>query len=109
MTKALVALVLGVALVACHRKVNVSTAPAPVKAATFRVTNNLTQPVNIYVTSAGSDVLAGQVPPNSTQVLSAPGVAAGTTVSLKARTVDGTRTYSRDDVVLASSFVWQVP
>lgn len=109
MTKVLVALVLSVALVGCHRSVSVNTAPTPVKPATFRVTNNLTQPVNVYVTSAGTDVLAGQVAPNSTQMLTVPGVAPGSTVSLKARTVDGTRSYSRDDVVLTSSFTWEVP
>jgi hypothetical protein len=37
------------------------------------------------------------------------GISAGTTVTLKARTVDGTRTYSRENVYLASNFEWRVP
>jgi len=110
MKRVLVTLLLGVALVGCHRGVQVKTAPTPsVKAVTFHVTNNLPQPVNVYVTTGGSDVLAGQVAGNSTQALSVPGVATGSTVSLKARTVDGTHTYTRDDVTLTSSYTWQVP
>ncbi|HTL94571.1 MAG TPA: hypothetical protein VL157_03465 [Gemmatimonadaceae bacterium] len=111
MKRALVTLLLGVALVGCHRKVQVKTAPAPSPAAavTFRVTNNLAQPVIVYVTTGGSDVQAGQVAGNSTSALSVPGLATGSTVSLKARTVDGTHTYTRDDVTLTSSFTWQVP
>ena len=110
MSKALLTLLLGVALVGCHRSVKVNTAPAPaVKAVTFRVTNNLAQPVNIYVTSGGSDILAGQVAANSTKALSVPGVGDGSTVSLTAHTVDGTHTYTRDDVTLTATYTWQVP
>jgi len=111
MKRALVTLILGVALVGCHRSVKVNTAPAPAAATavTFHVTNNLAQPVNVYVTTGGSDVLAGQVAGNSTSALSVPGVGSGATVSLKARTADGTHTYTRDDVTLTSSYTWQVP
>lgn len=113
MSKVLVALLVSVALVGCHRGVKVNTAPAPAaataKAVAFHVTNNLAQPVNVYVTTGGTDVLAGQVAGNSTTALSVPGVGAGATVSLKARTVDGTHTYTRDDVTLTSSYTWQVP
>ncbi|MGH7649566.1 MAG: hypothetical protein ACREND_15730 [Gemmatimonadaceae bacterium] len=112
MSKVLVTLLLSVALVGCHRGVKVNTAPAPAaaaKAVTFHVTNNLAQPVNVYVTTGGSDVLAGQVAGNSTSALSVPGVGSGAGVSLKARTVDGTHTYTRDDVTLTASYTWQVP
>lgn len=109
MSRALMALLVGVALMGCHRGVKVNTAPAPVKAVTFHVTNNLAQPVNVYVTSNGSDILAGQVAANSTHALSVPGVPDGSTVSLTAHTVDGTHTYTRDDVTLTSTYTWQVP
>ncbi|HEV2179385.1 MAG TPA: hypothetical protein VGR59_03665 [Gemmatimonadaceae bacterium] len=113
MKRALVALLVGVALVGCHRSVQVKTAPTPSTSSTppvtFHVTNNLSQPVNVYVTTGGSDVLAGQVAGNSTSALSVPGVGTGATVSLKARTADGTHTYTRDDVTLTSSYTWQVP
>lgn len=110
MSKVLVALLLSVALAGCHRNVQVKTAPAPTaKPVTFHVTNNLPQPVNVYITTGGSDVLAGQVAGNSTSALSVPGVGSGASVSLKARTVDGTHTYTRDDVTLTDSYTWQVP
>lgn len=111
MKRALVTLLLGVALVGCHRSVQVKTAPTPstTPPVTFHVTNNLSQPVNVYVTTGGSDVLAGQVAGNSTAALSVPGLATGATVSLKARTADGTHTYTRDDVTITSSYTWQVP
>lgn len=110
MKRALVTLLLGVALVGCHRSVQVKTAPTPsTPPVTFHVTNNLPQPVNIYVTTGGTDVLAGTVAGNSTSALSVPGLGTGATVSLKARTADGTHTYTRDDVTLTSSYTWQVP
>jgi len=112
MKRAFVALLVGVALVGCHRNVQVKTAPTPstsTAAVTFKVTNNLAQPVNVYVTTGGTAVLAGTVAGNSTSALSVPGLGTGATVSLKARTADGTHTYTRDDVTLTSSYTWQVP
>jgi hypothetical protein len=100
------------ALTACGpRQVEVTTGPAPVAAAdiSVRFTNNLTQAVNLYVTSAGTDVFLKQVAPSSVEVVPVRGIAAGTTVTLKARTVDGTRTYTRDNVYLASNYEWRVP
>jgi len=37
------------------------------------------------------------------------GVATGTTVSLKATTVDGAKTYSRPNVVLTGTYVFPLP
>jgi len=107
--KAFLAILAVVMLGACSRHVKVNTAPAPAPQVTFQVTNGLSQAINVYLTTAGSDVLVGQVPPNSTKALSAAAAPAGVSVSLKARTVDGTRTYTRDDVVLSPSYTWQVP
>jgi hypothetical protein len=91
------------------RQVEVRTGAQPAAAVTLRMTNNLSQAVNVYVTSGGSDLFLRQVPANSTEALPVQGVAAGSSVSLKARTVDGTRTYSKDNVVLEGSYSWQVP
>ncbi|HWG54555.1 MAG TPA: hypothetical protein VN677_14775 [Gemmatimonadaceae bacterium] len=111
--KTFVAIALMVVVAGCSRKVKVNTAPTPTPAAaadvSFEVSNNLTQPVNVYVTSAGADILAGQVGPNSTQALTARGVPSGSMVTLKARTVDGTRTYTKDDVAFTSGLRWAVP
>ena len=92
------------------RQVEVTTGPAPAVAdVSIRLTNNLTQAVNLYVTSAGTDVFLKQVAANGVEVVPVRGIAAGTTVTLKARTVDGTRTYTRDNIYLSSNYEWRVP
>ena len=65
--------------------------------------------MNLYVTSGGTDVFLKQVSANSVEVVPVRGITAGTTVTLKARTVDGTRTYSRDNVYLGANYEWRVP
>jgi hypothetical protein len=107
----LAALVIASAAACGGRQVEVRTGaqPAAAAAVSVRMTNNLSQAVNVYVTTGGSDLFLRQVPANSTEELPVQGVATGSSVSLKARTVDGTRTYSKDNVVLSSSNTWQVP
>lgn len=96
---------------ACSRKVVVTTPTSPATAApTLKVTNGATQSVTVYYTLAGgSEVLVGQVPANSTLVLTVSGVALGTTVRLRAALADGSRSFSRDNVPLADVFEWKVP
>ncbi len=91
------------------RQVEVRTGPPPAADVSIRLTNNLSQAVNVYVTTGGTDVFLKQVAANSVEVLPVSGIAAGTTVTLKARTVDGTRTYTRDNVYLATNYEWRVP
>jgi len=103
-------LAMAVVLTACGpRQVEVTTGPAPAADVSIRLTNNLTQAVNLYVTSAGTDVFLKQVAAGSVEVVPVRGIAAGTTVTLKARTVDGTRTYTRDSIYLSSNYEWRVP
>lgn len=104
-------LVLALSSAACAgRQVEVTTGPPqPVADVSVRFTNNLSQAVNVYVTTGGSDIFLKQVSANSVEVLPVSGVPAGTTVTLKARTVDGTRTYSRENVYLATNYEWRVP
>jgi hypothetical protein len=89
--------------------VEVRTGPSPAADVSIRFTNNISQAVNVYVTSGGSDVFLKQVAANSVEVLPVSGMAAGTVVTLKARTVDGTRTYTRPNVSLAANYEWRVP
>lgn len=91
------------------RQVEVSTGPQPAADVSIRFTNNLTQAVNLYVTSGGTDVFLKQVSASSVEAVPVRGINAGTTVTLKARTVDGTRTYTRHDVYLAANYDWRVP
>jgi hypothetical protein len=91
------------------RQVEVTTGAQPAAVVSLRFTNNLTQAVNLYVTSAGTDIFLKQVAANTVEQVPVQGLAAGTTVTLKARTVDGTRTYTRDNITLASTYDWRVP
>ena len=103
-------MLLAVAATACGgRQVEVRTAPAASASVGLQITNNLSQAVNVYVVSGGSDIFLRQVGANSTESLPVQGVAAGSTVTLKATTVDGTRTYTKDNVMLTDSYRWQVP
>ena len=91
------------------RQVEVTTGPQPAADVSIRFTNNLTQAVNLYVTTGGTDVFLKQVAASSVEIVPVRGLNAGTTVTLKARTVDGTRTYSRDNIYLAANYEWRVP
>ena len=101
---------LGVTLAACGpRQVEVRTAPTTASQLQVRVSNNLTQPVNVYVNQAGIDTFLRQVGGNSQIMVPVQGVAPGTTVTFKAVTIDGTKTYSRDNVVLTGTYNFPVP
>ncbi|HET7456081.1 MAG TPA: hypothetical protein VFJ74_00390 [Gemmatimonadaceae bacterium] len=108
----ILALAAAATLSACGpRQVEVRTGASPDAAASVgvRVTNNLSQGVNVYVVNGGNDMFLRQVAANSSETLDVRGVAAGTSVTLKATTVDGTRTYTKENVVLSGTYVWQVP
>jgi hypothetical protein len=105
-------LVLGfAAATACGpRQVEVRTAPAATSEQSVQVTNNLSQAVNVYVTTPGSgEIFLRQVPANTMEKVPVQGVASGTNVTFKAVTVDGSRTYQSRSVGLAGLFVWGVP
>jgi hypothetical protein len=91
------------------RQVEVRTAPQQAAEASVHMTNNLSTPVNVYVTSGGTDIFLGQVGGGQSVHLPVRGVAANTTVTLKATTVNNSRTYSKDSVVLAGTYAWTVP
>lgn len=94
------------------RQVEVRTAPSQTEnAPTIHFTNNLPQAVNVYVTTGGNDLFVGQVTANTTTDLPVRGVASGSTVVLKAVTVDASRTYQPPNrsVVLEGRYNWTIP
>lgn len=105
----LAAALLTVSVAACSRQVEVETAPGTASTATLHVMNNLSQAVNVYVVSGGQEIFLKQVAAGASEGISVPGVAAGSSVSLKAVTADGTRTYSKDNVVLTAMYHWELP
>jgi hypothetical protein len=101
-------------LPACgKRKVEVRTAAAPVATApqvNIQVNNNLTQAVNVYVVMNGNDTFLRQVAANSAVTVPVPSTfAIGSTVGLKAVTIDGVHNYSRNNVVLNGTYVFPLP
>ena len=99
-----------VAAVACGpRQAEVRTAPTLTSGPSLQVANTLPQPVNVYVTLSGTDTFLGQIPAKTNQNLSVPGFAPGTSVNLKAVTVDGTHTYARNDVTLSAAYPISIP
>lgn len=101
---------LGIALTACGpRQVEVRTAPTTQSQLQLRVSNNLTQAVNVYVTQGGIDTFLRQVSGNATEMVPVQGVSPGTTVTLKAVTIDGSRTFTRANVSLTGTYNFPVP
>ena len=93
------------------RQVEVRTAPTSgASEQSVQVTNNLSQAVNVYVTTPGSgEIFLRQIPANTVEKVPVQGVASGTTVTFKAVTVDGARTYQSRAVAMSGLFVWGVP
>jgi hypothetical protein len=114
-TLAAATLTVGIALAtACGpRQVEVRTAPQTADTLgtpSVQLTNNLSQAVNVYVNvSGGSELFLRQVPANTVEKVSVNGVARGSTVSFKAVTVDGSRTYQSRSAALSPMFLWSVP
>ncbi len=81
------------ALAACGtgRQVEVRTGPEPAAEVAIHLTNNLSHA-------------------NSVEHIPVAGVPAGATVNLRAVTVDGTRTYTKNSVTLSSTmYDWRLP
>ncbi|HEX7825823.1 MAG TPA: hypothetical protein VF477_13040 [Mycobacterium sp.] len=103
------------ALAACGpRQVEVKTAPEPTTstsaAPSVQLTNNLSQAVNVYVTvTGGNELFLRQVAANTVEKVPVTGVASGSTVTFKAVTVDGSRTYQSRSAPISPLFLWSVP
>jgi len=95
------------------RQVEVRTAPETTttsSAPAVQLTNDLSQAVNVYVNvSGGTELFLRQVPANTAEKVAVSGVASGSTVSFKAVTVDGSRTYQSRQAPLSPLFTWSVP
>jgi hypothetical protein len=106
----LVCAIAAVAICGCTpRQVEVRTAPAQQSGVAVQVKNDVNQAVNVYITLNGTDTFLRQVGANSSATIPVQGFASGSTVGLKAVTVDGQHTYSRSNVVLSGTYVFPLP
>lgn len=96
---------------ACARQVEVRTGESPAPATSIELTNALAQAVNVYVrpNTGGGEIFVRQVAARTTETVPVRGVAPGTAVTLRAAPVDGTVSYTRENVVLGQGFTWRVP
>jgi hypothetical protein len=106
--------ILGAALLiaGCRpRTVEVRTAPQQTQQTQLavEVRNSLQQGVNVYASVGGTDTFLRQVAAGATVSIPLQGFAAGQSISLKAVTVDGVRTYQRQNVVLSGTYVFPLP
>ena len=104
------AVMLATSVAACGpRKVEVGSAPSSVAEVAVNVTNNLSEPVNVYARVNGEDMFLGQVAGGSAMSLPVKGISTGTTVELRAARMSDKYTYSKTGVVLSGTYLWQVP
>ena len=96
-------------LAACSRQVVVQSAPAAAAEVSLKVTNKTAQSVTVFVTAGGTEQQLRVVAANATELIPVRGVSAGTSVRLRAALADGSRSYTRDSVVLTGVYEWQVP
>lgn len=111
MLRILTAVVFAVTAAGCGpRQVQIETGASTSNEVALRVTNNLSQAVNVYISGGGTtDVFVKQIGANSSEWVPVQGFAVGSVVTLRARTVDGARTYTKDNVVLENMYEWRVP
>jgi hypothetical protein len=108
--KALLAGLVLIATAACgSRQIDVQTGAPPASEVSLRVTNNFTQAVNVYIVQGGSPTFQKQVAARATEVIPVQGIAAGSSVVLRASLVDGSRTVNSPSVILNGTYNWTVP
>lgn len=91
------------------RQASVRTAPSAAEA-TIHFTNNLAQPVNVYVVQGGTETFVRQVGANTTENLPVRGIALGSQVLLRAVTADGKSQFdTQNPIALTSTYTWKVP
>jgi hypothetical protein len=91
--------------------VEVTTGESPAAATSIQFTNGLNQAVNVYVrpNNGTGEIFVRQVAAGSTETVPVRGVPTGATVTLRAAPVDGSVSYTKENVVLSSGYVWRVP
>jgi hypothetical protein len=107
------ALLMGFALLATAacgpRQVEVGTGAATQAEVMLNVRNNFSQAVSVYVVQGGNPMFVKLVAANAQETVPVPGVAAGSTVTLRATLADGSRTVEKSGVTLNGTYSWTLP
>lgn len=94
------------------RQVEVRTGQPEQSQVFLHVTNNLSQPVNVYVQYGGNETFLGQVAGGGAEQFNVPGVPSGAQAVVRARTQDGQSSYCANrcsPVTLSQTYTWRVP
>ena len=94
------------------RQVEVQTGAPAQSQVTLHVTNNLNQPVNVYVEYGGNSIMLGDVAGGAAREFNVPNVPSGAQAVVRARTQDGQSSYCPNGcapVTLTSTYTWRVP
>lgn len=94
------------------RQVEVRTGEPEQSQVMLHVTNNLSQPVNVYVEYGGQQMMLGDVAGGAARQFSVPGVPSGAQAVVRARTQDGQSSYCPNrcaPVTLSGTYTWRVP
>ena len=90
------------------RAASVRTSPTTAES-TIHFTNNLPQAVNVYVIQNGTETFVKQVSASTTENLPVRGVALGSSVTLRATSVDNKSQFDSNPMALTSTLTWKVP
>ena len=90
------------------RQAQVRTAPTAAEA-TIHFTNNLPQAVNVYVVQSGTETFIRQVAASTTENLPVRGVPLGSSVTLRAVSIDNKSQWDSNPMGLSQTLTWKVP
>ena len=105
----LAVLMLGLVMACGPRRVEVQTGEQQAAEVALHVTNRDNQTVRVFVVHNNQEIFAGEVAAGEEKHLPVSGVKAGTQVTLRARRLDGTRTYTSDPMSASGMTAWRVP
>ena len=91
------------------RRVEVRTAPPLPAENALDVSNKIAQDVNVYVTYNGSDHFIQAVRANTSVRVPVRDIPLGSTVTIWAKTFDGARSFTRQNVVLNGVYYFPIP
>ena len=82
---------------------------APAADDSVRLTNTLTQAVNVYAVTRAGEVFVGRVEAGASAAFTVRGTRPGEQLQARATTVSGSQSYTREALVVGSADGWRIP